>query len=250
METDLTQPLTLVQLSDLHGHTFGADNAELAELVKAQDPDLILMTGDMLDKSDEDAGVVCELIRQLVDVAPIYYCYGNHEKSWEAMNGSSLAPALEAAGAIVLDCTYVDITVNGQELRLGGYHGYYRYPGMLTKSVEQWDLEMEFAESFEDTERFKLLLCHIPTVWLDWYNIHHFPVDLVLTGHNHGGQIRIPLVGGLYSPYVGLFPEYTEGLYVGETAACVLSTGLGASPGVPRVNNLPQIVVVELVNES
>ena len=75
-------------------------------------------------------------------------------------------------------------------------------------------------------------------------------MDQVLTGHYHGRQIRLPLIGGVYAPYVGLFPEYTEGLYTGEKASCILSTGLGASHWIPRVNNLPQIVVVELAAKN
>ena len=164
----IMEPLRIVQLTDLHGHVFGEANAELAELVAEQQPDLIVMTGDMLDKTDADASVVCELIRALQDVAPIYYCHGNHEKTWMASTGIDLDSQLTEAGAIVLDTAFADITVNGQPLRIGGYHGYYRYWGMLTKSKEQWAAEDAFSDAFEDTEQFKLLLCHIPTGWIDW----------------------------------------------------------------------------------
>ena len=77
-----------------------------------------------------------------------------------------------------------------------------------------------------------------------------YPVDLVLTGHYHGGQVRLPMIGGLVAPYVGWFPEYTEGMYVGEKATAILSTGLGSSPGIPRVNNPPQVVVVDLIPKT
>ena len=224
----LEAPVRLVQLSDLHGWTFGEENADLIAQVETLEPDIIVMTGDMLDKSEENADVVCDLIRALVNTAPVYYCYGNHEYQWMQSHGESLTPALEAAGAIVLDVAYTDITVNGQPIRIGGYHGYYRQPGMYDISQEQRKAELAFCDDFENTESYKLLLCHIPTPWLDWGYIDDFPVDLVLTGHYHGGQIRLPLIGGVYAPYVGLFPEYTEGLYMGEKAACILSTGLGA----------------------
>lgn len=250
ISSNLLKNIRIVHLSDLHGHVFGEDNQELVCRVIEQAPDLILMTGDMVDKRDENADVVCGLIEKLADIAPIYYCYGNHEKDWEAKNGASLVSVLETAGALVLDCTYVDITLKGQELRLGGYHGYYRQPNMFAISEEQYRQEMTFFENFEATERYKLLLCHIPTAWLDWGYIDQFPVDVVLTGHYHGGQIRLPLIGGVYAPYVGLFPEYVEGLYTGDAATCVLSAGLGSSPGIPRINNLPQIVVVDIVSQS
>ena len=242
----LEKSVRIVQLSDLHSWTFGEGNIDLIAQVEALEPDLIVMTGDMLDQSDENADVACDLIRALVKTAPVYYGYGNHEYTWMKKHQESLTPVLSEAGAVVLDTEYLDITVNGQELRLGGYHGYWKQPNMFEVTQEQWQREFDFTLAFEDTERFKILLCHIPTPWLDWGYIDDFPVDLVLTGHYHGGQIRLPLVGGLYAPYVGLFPEYTEGIYTGEKATCVLSARLGASPGIPRVNNLPQIVVVEL----
>lgn len=245
----VSEAVRIVQLSDLHGQTFGAGNAELIEQVETLTPDLIVMTGDMLDKSDKNADVVCALIRELIGVAPVYYCYGNHEYTWMTSNGESLTPTLEAAGATVLDISYTDITLKGQLIRIGGYHGYYHQPGMYPISQEQWEAEWDFFNAFEKTDSYKLLLCHIPTPWLDWGYIDDCAVDLVLTGHYHGGQIRLPIIGGLYAPYVGLLPEYTEGLYAGEKATCILSAGLGSSPGIPRINNLPQIVVIDLEAE-
>ena len=246
VQTPLTAPIRIVHLSDLHGWRFGENNTRLVELVAQQQPDLILMTGDMLDTSDENADTVCALIEALTEFAPVYYGYGNHEYDWMKRTGESLTPALTGAGATVLDVDYADITINGQALRLGGYHGYYRQPGMFQVTEQQRAAELDFAVQFETTSRYKILLCHIPTAWLDWEYMDNYPVDLVLTGHYHGGQVRLPLIGGLYAPYVGLFPRYTRGIYDGEKATCVLSAGLGASSGIPRINNLPQVVVVDL----
>ena len=248
--TAASSAVRIAHLSDLHSWSFGENNGELVELVKTQSPDLILMTGDMLDVTDAEPAVACELIRKLAEFAPVYYGYGNHEKAWERKNGKLLAPALTAAGATVLDCTYADVEIKGQLLRLGGYHAYYRRPHMSTDDPEQMELEEAFYEAFEDTERYKILLSHIPTAWLDWGLMDDYPVDLVLTGHYHGGQVRLPLIGGLVAPYVGWFPEYTEGMYVGEKATAILSTGLGSSPGIPRVNNPPQLVVVDLIPKT
>lgn len=250
LDTDLTEPIRILQLTDLHSHVFGTGNDALIELVLSQQPDLILMTGDMLDKSDENADVVCALIEALAPEYPVWYGYGNHETDWMERTGIDLAPILTEAGASVICCDYRDIEVNGQSLRIGGYHGYYRQPGMFPATAEQQQRELDFAASFEATDRFKLLLCHIPTAWLDWDYINKFPVDLVLCGHNHGGQIRLPLLGPLYAPYVGLFPDFTEGLFLGQEAACVLSRGLGSSPGIPRVNNLPEITVIDLIPKA
>ena len=247
---DLDAPVRIVQLSDLHSWEFGEDNQKLIDLVAAQEPDLILMTGDMLDHSDENADVVCALIEELAAVAPVYYGYGNHEYQWMSNHGESLTPVLTEAGAVVLDVEYLDITVNGQDLRIGGYHGYYRQPGMYDISPERHQAELAFCDDFEETDRYKILLSHIPTAWIDWEYMNKFPVDLVLSGHYHGGQIVLPVVGGIYAPYIGLFPPYTEGVFEGEEATCILSAGLGSSPGIPRINNLPEIVVVDLIPKS
>lgn len=247
LETELTQPLRILQLTDLHSRMFGTDNDRLAATVLAQKPDLIVMTGDMLDMTDGNTDVICALIRRLSSEVPVWYGYGNHEISWMNRTGIDLAPILTDAGACVVNCSYEDTEIQDQPLRIGGYHGYYRQPGMFSVTPEQRQSELDFADSFEATDRFKLLLCHIPTAWLDWGYIDDFPVDLVLTGHYHGGQIRLPLLGPLYAPYVGFFPEYTQGMFTGQKAVCVLSRGLGSSPGIPRINNLPEITVIDLI---
>ena len=247
LETDLTKNIRIVQLTDLHSHCFGERNEALIQSVLMQRPDLVCLTGDMVDRSSENFDVVCDLIRELSAKVPVYCCYGNHEINFMEKTGISMTESLEDAGAIVLDTDYLDTEIHGQSIRIGGYHGYYRQPGMYSIPPEQGKQELDFAVSFEDTDRFKLLLCHIPTPWVDWGYIDLFPVDLVLSGHYHGGQIRLPLLGPLYAPYIGFFPENTEGLFTGTEAVCVLSRGLGSSPGQPRLNNLPEVVVIDLI---
>lgn len=245
----ITQKIRIVQLTDLHNAEFGENNSELVELVSSQNPDLIFMTGDMLNGVEENTEIVTELIRNLIKVAPVYFSYGNHEVKWERRFPQNLKVIFEEAGAIVLEMEYQDVDINGNKIRIGGYYGYYGYPEMVEQSKEKDQAELDFSYEFEDTERYKILLCHLPTTWLDLEKIDGSPVDLVFTGHYHGGQVKLPFVGGVFSPNVGLFPEYTEGIFEGDLATCVLSTGLGSSTWIPRFYNPPEVVVIDSIPE-
>lgn len=248
---NVKEPIRIVHLSDLHNIKFGENNDELIDIVKEQEPDLIFMSGDMLNREDSNEEVVIELITALKEIAPVYFGYGNHEYSWERTFKKSLEDDLEDAGAIVVDNNYIDLEFKGSELRIGGYMGYYKQPHMFTDNQDTIDRERAFAEDFENTNRIKLLINHIPTGWLDWHGIDKYPVDVVFSGHYHGGMIRIPLIErGVFAPYVGWFPPYTKGMFVGEKATCILSAGLGSEHWVPRINNPPEIVVVDLVPEK
>lgn len=240
--------IRILQLSDLHSAEFGDNNKELVDLVKKQSPDLIVMSGDMINRDEENLDIITDLISSLSDVAPIYYGYGNHEVDWIESFGFDLEDKLTQAGSVVLNNSYRDVSVNDSELRIGGYMGYYRQPGMLTQDEEQKKIELDFANDFENTDRLKILINHIPTQWVDWDYINEYPVDIVFSGHYHGGAIRIPIIDqGLYAPYVGWFPPYTKGMFTGSQATCVLSTGLGSEHNIPRLNNPPDIVIVDVV---
>lgn len=247
----LQQPLRLVQLSDLHNREYGEDNAKLIDRVRALEPDLILMTGDMINSDDPDLSIWLDLTEELSKIAPVYCCYGNHEMSWMNRFGTDLRPSLEQAGATVLQAEFLDLDFHGNELRLGGYEGYYRAPVMTANgNKQQIKLELQFADDFEDTERYKILLNHVPTAWLDWEYRDDYDVDLVFCGHYHGGQIRLPLIGGLIAPNIGYFPPYTRGIYPSSPATVILSAGLGSNRKIPRINNPGEIVCVDLLPEK
>lgn len=249
LETDLPVPLRIVHLSDLHSAEYGENNQELVQLVAAQEPDLIVFTGDMFSRYDKDCDVILHLTAQLSEIAPVYYGLGNHETSWWHGNAAELPEMFAQAGATVLECDFVDVEINGVELRIGGFSGYYGFTHMSKETEQQKEIEQNFYDTFTETDRYKILLNHIPTQWLDWNHINDWHQDLVLCGHYHGGQIRI-FGHGLVAPNVGLFPKYTKGCFVGETATCVLSAGLGNEYAfVPRINNPPEIVVIDLIPE-
>ena len=252
IKADIDAPIRIVQLTDLHNAQFGRNNMRLIEAVRKQSPDLIVMTGDMLNRDDPDLTTVKTLISGLAEIAPVYYGYGNHEAAWESKWGAVLHEELSSVGAVVLNNEFVDVEVNGSELRIGGYMGYYWQPHMMAHGdQEQIRAEREFYAAFQDTDQYKILLNHIPTQWVDWKYINKCPVDLVFCGHYHGGVIRIPFLDqGVYAPYVGWFPPYTKGVYSGSKATCVLSAGLGIEHSIPRLNNPPEIVVVELAPKT
>ena len=249
--TPLEQPMRLVQLSDLHNREFGEDNGRLLKRVRALRPDLILMTGDMINADDPDLSTLLELTRNLSEIAPVYCCYGNHEQSWMRRFSADLRPCLEEAGATVLDAEYLDLEYCGNEFRLGGYAGYYRAPVMTSHGDRQQEKrELQFARDFEHTERYRILLNHIPTAWLDWEYRDDYDVDLVFCGHYHGGLVRFPLIGGLYAPNIGFFPKYSKGIFPNKPATVVLSAGLGSDHSHLRFNNPGEIVCVDLLPEK
>lgn len=242
------EAIRIVQLSDLHNREFGEGNCELIEAVRAERPDLIFMTGDMVTTSIPTYEPAVHLVSKLSEIAPVYYSYGNHETTWLTQYDTDLRALLEEAGAVVLDLEFTDLSVNGGELRIGGYFGYYGTPHVETHDPELQQKKNDFVRDFADTDRCKLLLCHAPTTWLDWNGIDRYDAGIVFCGHYHGGQVRIPIINrGVYAPYVGLFPKYTYGCFIGSRSSCILSTGLGTTADLPRIYNPPEICVVDLL---
>lgn len=249
VQTDkINRKIRIVHLSDLHGAVFGEDNDKLAAMVESQEPNLIFMTGDMLDDEEISMESFDLIVEKLSDIAPVYYGLGNHETWWELKYSKKLAKLLDSEKVTLLEREYVDIQIAGNDIRLGGYMGYYRFPGMLTRNKSVWESDNEFFEDFEDTDRLKVLINHIPTQWVDWHHNDDFDVDLVFSGHYHGGQWVLPVIGAVYVPYIGFNPPNTRGVFEGKKATCILSAGLGNEYGfIPRINNQPEIVVVDLV---
>ncbi len=234
--------IKIVHLTDLHNYQYGTENHRLINKVKNESPDVVFLTGDMLNADEERTDILMNLIQQLVNIAPVYASLGNHELEYMQLSGSrDLVAQMEEAGATVLDKQYIDMEIKNQKVRLGGIYGYVLSPD------DKEDPEQTFMEEFQDTDRFKILLSHVPEGLLLWKSMEHWEVDLVFSGHVHGGQMRIPFVGGLYDPEEGFFPTYTKGMYECGNGTMVLSAGLGSSRGMLRVNNLPELVVCDVV---
>jgi predicted MPP superfamily phosphohydrolase len=194
------------------------------------------MAGDMVDMNETDYTVVLTLCRQLVDVAPVYFSYGNHEKEViRVKQTSTINVDLEEMGVHVLHNRYETIEVNGNTIDIAGMSA---NPG-----TEDADYTQSFWTKYIAKENYKLLLVHYPQFFFkDGYMVDS-GIDMALCGHLHGGVVRIPFVGGLYHPVDGFFPEMTEGCNLVNDTWVVISRGIGGSL---RFNNPPELVVVDL----
>lgn len=244
----ITAPIRIVQLTDLHNSEFGDHNGRLIRKVAAQEPDLILITGDLLNQNEERTDIAEELIAGLSDIAPVYVSFGNHEVGYEKNYGTNLRAVYTAAGATVLEFDWQDVEVNGQALRLGGLYGYC-LPAKYVQPGNEREPESIFLSEFQDTDRYTVLLCHMPASWIQYGSLEWWNVDCILSGHVHGGQMRLPWIGGLWAPDQGWFPGRECGLYWSKDGqrVMVLSRGLGNTERLPRINNIPEILVLDLL---
>ena len=244
----ISAPIRIVQLTDLHNSEFGENNTRLIEKVAAQEPDLILITGDLLNQNEERTDVAETLISGLAGIAPVYVSFGNHERGYESRYGADIRAVYEAAGAAVLEYDWMDLELKGQTIRLGGIYGYC-LPAKYASTGEARPRETEFLAAFQDTVDLTVLMCHMPVCWIINGSLDEWDVDLVFSGHSHGGQARFPLIGGLWAPDQGWFPGRMSGLYRSSdgTKTMVLSRGLGNTEGLPRFNNIPEVLVLDLL---
>lgn len=230
----------IVQISDLHNTEFGNGNEKLLKRVMAAEPDIIVITGDIIDSRRTDLDIAISFAQQAVQIAPCYYVPGNHE-SRIAQYGK-LKDGLEKAGVVVLENERVTLTAQGESVTLLGVLD----PTFFGVYVEK-DTAPVMAENLDGlecgTEEYEILLSHRPELFAVYGEKE---VELVLCGHVHGGQIRLPYIGGLYTPGQGLLPEYDAGMFTQGGTTMVVSRGLGNSVFPLRVNNPPELVVVEL----
>lgn len=230
----------IAQISDLHNTELGKNNGRIIGLLEESAPDIIVITGDLIDSRRTDIGKALDFVNQAVKIAPCYFVTGNHESRIDGY--PELRQGLEAAGVTVLDGRCAEIEKGGASITLAGYDD----PSFKAKSdpakySEIADRELEKLQVAQ--ENFVVLLAHRPELF-DVYAKHG--ADLVFSGHAHGGQFRLPFVGGLYVPNQGLFPGYDSGIYTSGDTQMMVSRGLGNSIMPVRLNNRPEVVAVEL----
>ena len=241
------QEINVAVLSDLHDHEFGKENKKLVKKIKEREPDLILLDGDILNEDSENADVPCALIRKLKDVAPVYFSLGNHEVSYMENGHTDLVGQLESAGAVVLDESYEDIEVNGVQLRLGGLYDYAFALDGNDDAKNTPEPVKSFLEDYQNTDRLKLMMAHRPESFCFGNASSVWDVDLVISGHIHGGQVVLPILGGLYGGDQGWFPEYVHGMYRKDDMNIFVTSGLGSHHQLlPRFWNRPEIATIKI----
>ncbi len=229
--------IRVVCLADLHLKEFGDSNERLVEEVANLKPDIVAIVGDMnLEKKPDEYEVVLTLCRQLNEVAPTYYSLGNHEIDAMLFYGSQIYNDAKKAGIKILNNETETVNVKGTDIDIIG----------LTQNPEEFDEYGRdfFEKAMRKDDDFKLVLNHYPENFEG--TLDDYPIDLALAGHAHGGQVRLPWIGGLYAADQGMFPKLCEGYHEIGNSKLIISRGLGKSGVVPRVNNKPEITVVDI----
>lgn len=230
----------IAQVSDLHNAEFGNNNINLIEKLKECKPDIIVITGDLFDSYHTNIDVSIDFGKKAVQIAPVYFVTGNHEARIDEYN--ELLSKLEDIGVTVLQNKSVILEKDNEIITLLGIND----PSVQSDYLlyeETSVINTNLSELMKKANGYTILLSHRPELF-DTYVSNG--VDLVLSGHAHGGQFRLPFIGGVVAPGQGLFPKYDAGLYTQDDTSMVVSRGIGNSIIPFRVNNRPEIVLIEL----
>lgn len=231
----------IAQVSDLHNTEFGEGNTKLIEILSKLKPDIIVITGDVIDARHTDIEIALDFVKGAVPIAPVYYVTGNHKANCSQYD--QLKTGLEMAGVTILEDEALQLECDGEILTLIGISDpdftikgdiFNEVPGMVKAKLNSL---------IDDNNNYIILLSHRPELFETYVCCG---VDLVLSGHAHGGQFRLPYIGGIVAPNQGLFPKYDSGLYTDGITNMVVSRGLGNSIIPFRFNNRPEVILVEL----
>ncbi|MCL2271969.1 MAG: metallophosphoesterase [Treponema sp.] len=231
--------ITVVLISDLHSTVHGKDQSVLIGMIRELKPDIIALTGDIYDDVFPDAGTLM-LLSGISNSAQIFYVTGNHE--YMRKNMETALNELLSFGVTILSDDYVITKINGNKIILAGVED--PYIAKKKKGYDQNEIMKTAFRQLDDIPLYKILLAHRPEN-IEEYKKYSF--DLVLSGHTHGGQVRIPgILDGLYAPHQGLFPKYSGGIYSHGSLTHVISRGLSIYPFIPRIFNPPELVAVRI----
>lgn len=229
----------IIQISDLHNAGFGKGQSSLIEKVEAEKPDAIFVTGDLIDSDRYDLEVSLDLVDALVEMTEVYFVIGNHEVSVNKLE--EITAALEERGVIILMNDATQWELEGESLQIAGIND-----PLMDVDLAEEEYTRGALDEANLNDEFTLLLAHRPEMFNTYVDEG---IDVVFSGHAHGGQLRIPGLGGLIAPGQGWFPTMTEGVFEKDGTQLVLSRGLGNSGFPLRLFNLPEIVSVTLEKE-
>ena len=230
----------IAHVSDLHNAQMGDDNKNLLTMLQDAEPDIIAITGDLIDSRNIDVEVALQFAEDAVKIAPCYYVTGNHEA--RVSEYEELKEGLTALGAVVLEDERMDLEQSGETITLLGVDD----PNFQTDYLfgdSETIMQNKLQKLTDENNAFTMLLSHRPELFEVYVECG---VNLVLSGHAHGGQFRLPIIGGLVAPNQGFFPKYDAGLYSKENTNMIVSRGIGNSILPFRFNNRPEVVLIEL----
>jgi len=229
----------VTEIADLHGKAFGENHTRLLRAVSGTAPDLIAIDGDLFDDKTDIASLD-PLLTGLVEIAPVFYVTGNHEWTVEGLRG--ILEHLEALGVTVLENEFVTLSRGDAKIAVAGVHDPNGPYDMKSKETLVAEIRQALGEDV-----YILMLAHRNGQLAAWSALG---VQTVLTGHGHGGLIRLPLVGGLIGVDGDLFPTYDAGVFMEGETTMVVSRGLGNSVFIPRIFNRPELPVITLESEE
>ena len=230
----------IAHVSDLHNAQMGKDNEKVLSMLRQADPDIIAITGDLIDSRNTNLEIALQFVKEAMKIAPCYYVTGNHEA--RVSEYDLLKAGMVSAGVVILENDQAEINIDGNAITLIGVDD----PSFQTDYLfgdSDAVINAKLTELHTDGNGFTILLSHRPELF-SIYAAHD--VDLVLSGHAHGGQFRIPFIGGVVAPNQGLFPKFDAGVYTDGNTNMLVSRGVGNSIIPFRVNNRPEIILVEL----
>jgi predicted MPP superfamily phosphohydrolase len=230
--------IKIVLISDLHSTIHGKDQTILIEKIKNINPDLVILSGDIFDDVVPMTGTQL-LLSGISGIAPIYYVTGNHE--YWSHNIQAIREELALYGVIILSDKYSIIEINNNEIIIAGIDDPDKRIYDTPNYNQNDSMESAFRE-LDEIRLYKILIAHRPEM-IENYKKYSF--DLVLSGHTHGGQVRIPyILNGLYAPNQGFFPKYAGGIYIHGNLTHIISRGLSINPRLPRIFNPPELVII------
>ena len=268
VESDkVAAPIKYIYIADLHENCFGEDNQQLYDQIRDLNPDFILIGGDLINWTTKDARpYAADVMKNLSEIADVYLSLGNHEIEYlisrneieytniDRDNSSFTLPdnkdggliaTIRDEGAVVLQREWTDIEVRGTKIRIGA-----AYEDMYSLDENNPSVTMQtgmysFLKDFQETDALTLYMAHRPSSYLLRNASSLWDIDIVMSGHEHGGQVVLPYLGGLFSRERGLFPDYTQGTFVFGNTTMIVTSGLGSDDEIlRRFNNPPEIVLV------